>query len=144
VTDCYFNLPERIVPAPDSGGAGLVRFYSDSQGCLHWYLYLTPEGDECVVGSPARVGGSWVLRWLSDMEGSPYEEGEDEPGGEFWFCAPSFAEFVVRAWLENMAWYALHPAYADEREAAAARTPEVRAYLDHYRARGQESGVRNQ
>jgi len=35
VTDCFFNLPERVVPAPGDADAGLVRFYSDSQGCLH-------------------------------------------------------------------------------------------------------------
>jgi uncharacterized protein (TIGR02996 family) len=137
VTDCYFNLPERIVPAPESGGAGLVRFYSDSQGCLHWYLYLTPEGDECVVASGAHVGGSWVLRRLAEQSNWRYED-EDDARGEFWFCAPSFAEFVVRAWLENMAWYAVHPGYGGDREAAASRTAEVRAYLNHYRGQRSE------
>jgi uncharacterized protein (TIGR02996 family) len=139
VTDCYFNLPDRIVPAPESAAAGLVRFYSDSQGCLHWYLYLTPGGDECVVASAARLGGSWVMRQLAVRSDWRYAEDEDEgPAGGFWFCAPSFAEFLVRAWLENMAWYAVHPQYGREREAAAARTPEVRAYLDHYRGQGSE------
>ena len=142
VTDCYFNLPERIVPAPDAGSAGLVRFYSDTQGRLHWYLYLTPEGDECVVASGAHLGGSWVMRRLSEQTNWRYED-EDDPAGEFWFCAPSFAEFMVRAWLENMAWYAVHPGYCGYREAAASRTAEVRAYLDHYRSRFQGSGDRD-
>jgi uncharacterized protein (TIGR02996 family) len=146
VTDCFFNLPEQIVPAPECPEAGLVRFYSDSQGCLHWYLYLTPEGDECVVASGAHLGGSWVSRRMAEVDGHPYRDDEDdEPRGEFWFCAPSFAEFIVRIWLENMAWYSLHSRYGEEREARGAAAPEVQAYLDHYRlASGQRSPVRGQ
>ena len=138
-TDGFFNLPERIGPAPDCPEAGLIRFYSDSQGGLHWYLYLTPEGDECVVASDKYVGGSWMIREIAALGSGHYDPEEDEdveedePGGEFWFCAPSFAEFVVRSWLENMAWYSLHPEYAGPTEARGARLPEVRAYLDHYR-----------
>jgi uncharacterized protein (TIGR02996 family) len=134
VTDCFFNLPERIVPVPGNPEAGLVRFYSDSQGCLHWYLYLAPGGDECVVASPTRLGGDWALRQLSERSGWDYDD-EDEPSGEFWFCAPSFAEFVVRTWLETMAWYSLHPNYGGPVEARGAQAPEVRAYRDHYRGR---------
>jgi uncharacterized protein (TIGR02996 family) len=142
-TDCFFNLPERIAPAPECPEAGLIRFYSDSQGCLHWYLYLTPEGDECVVTSGARLGGDWVMRQMSERSNWRYDD-EDEPGGNFAFCAPSFAEFVLRTWLESMAWYSLHLQYAGPVETRGAGTPEVRAYLDHYRSRGQESGIRSQ
>jgi uncharacterized protein (TIGR02996 family) len=132
VTDCFFNLPEGVVPAPADREAGLVRFYSDSQGCLHWYLYLAPGGDECVVTSPTHLGGDWALRQMSERSGWDYDD-EDEPGGEFCFCAPSFAEFLVRTWLETMAWYSLRPQYAGPVEARGAQAPEVRAYLDHYR-----------
>jgi uncharacterized protein (TIGR02996 family) len=135
VTDCFFNLPERIVPAAGDPEAGLVRFYSDSQGCLHWYLYLAPGGDECVVTSSTHLGGDWALRQMSERSHWNYDD-EDEPGdGQFWFCAPSFAEFVVRMWLETMAWYSLHPRYARPIETRWAQAPEVRAYLDHYRTR---------
>ncbi|MBO0699134.1 MAG: hypothetical protein J2P46_12125, partial [Zavarzinella sp.] len=135
VTDCYFNLPERIVPAPECPEAGLIRFYSDSQGCLHWYLYLTPEGDECVVTSGAHLGGSWVMRQMAERSNWRYEDEEDEPGRDFAFCAPSFAEFILRTWLENMAWYSLHAQYAGPVETRGAQAPEVAAYLGHYRSR---------
>jgi uncharacterized protein (TIGR02996 family) len=131
-TDCFFNLPEQIVPAPDCPEAGLVRFYSDSQGCLQWYLYLTPEGDECVVTSSTYFGGDWVTRQMVDR-GTWRHEAEDEPGGPFWFCAPSFAEFIARSWLESMAWYSLHPEYAGPAEARGSQAAEVRDYLEHYR-----------
>jgi uncharacterized protein (TIGR02996 family) len=132
VTDCYFNLPERIVPALDCPEAGLIRFYSDSQGCLHWYLYLTPEGDECVVTSGVHLGGSWVTHRMAERSNWRYDD-EDEPARDFMFCAPSFAEFILRTWLENMAWYSLHAQYAGPIETRGSRAPEVRAYLDHYR-----------
>jgi uncharacterized protein (TIGR02996 family) len=131
-TDCFFNLPERIVPAPECPEAGLVRLYSDSQGCLHWYLYLTPEGDECVVVSGARLGGDWVMRQMSERSGWRYDD-DDEPARNFAFCAPSFAEFVVRTWLENMAWYSLHAQYAGPAETRGAQAAEVAADLGHYR-----------
>jgi uncharacterized protein (TIGR02996 family) len=131
-TDCFFNLPERVEPAPECPEAGLVRFYSDSQGCLHWYLYLTPEGDECVVTSDAHLGGDWVMRQMAERH-HWRDEVEDGKDARFWFCAPSFAEFVTRSWLENMAWYSLYPRYAGPTETRAAQAPEVRAYLGHYR-----------
>ncbi|HKB01832.1 MAG TPA: TIGR02996 domain-containing protein [Gemmataceae bacterium] len=134
VTDCSFNLPERIAPAPDCPEAGLIRFYSDSQGCLHWYLYLTPEGDESVVTSGAHLGGDWVMRQMSERSGWRYEEDEPDPREPFWFCAPSFAEFIIRTWLENMAWYSLHAQYAGPIETRGAQAPEVAAYLGHYRS----------
>src|SRR5262249_20641608 len=82
-TGCCFNLPARLLPAPGGEGGHLLRFYSDSQGCFHWYLYLVPSGSHCVVGSSTSVGG--YLDW---------PEGEDEEdGNEWYFCAPSFEAF---------------------------------------------------
>ena len=56
-----------------------------------------------------------------------------DEAGEFWFCAPSFEEFVVRTWLENIAWYSLNLDLADRNELRWPSAPEVREYLDHYR-----------
>ena len=124
VTDCFFNLPERIVPAPDCPEAGLVRLYSDSQGCLHWYLYLAPERGRVRGTSPTQLGGDWVLRQMSERSNWEYDD-DGRAGREFWFCAPSFAEFVVRTWLETMAWYSLRPQYAGPAETRGAQAPEV-------------------
>jgi uncharacterized protein (TIGR02996 family) len=116
-TDCFFNWPKRIDDGPADEDDYVVRFYSDSQGCFHWYLYLTPLGYHCVLGSPAFFGGA---------NGLPEEFDADTPWDECWFCAPSFEAFVYRMWIENEIWYALsdddHPLTAEEQ-----------AYLAHYR-----------
>ncbi len=116
-TDCFFNWPKRISESPGGEGGQLVRFYSDSQGCLHWYLYLTPRGYSCVVASGGLFGGhEWDRAGVAS----------DEPADEFWFCAPSFEEFVYRTWIENEIWFAL----SDELDPL---TPEEEAYVKHYR-----------
>jgi hypothetical protein len=126
-----FNFPERIVPASECPEAGLIRFYSDPQGTMHWYLYLTPEGDECVVASDAEVGGRWAEHGTSGQRAHRYQD--DDVGRTVSFCAPSFAEFIVRSWLEAMAWCSLNAQSDGPEMARWAQAPEVRAYLDHYR-----------
>jgi uncharacterized protein (TIGR02996 family) len=116
-TDCFFNWPQRIADSPGGEGGHLVRFYSDSQGCLHWYLYLTDKGYSCVVAS----GG-----FFGSHEGDPEGEDWDDPSGEFWFCGPSLEEFIYRTWIENEIWSAL----SDD---DGPLTPEEEAYLNHYR-----------
>jgi uncharacterized protein (TIGR02996 family) len=116
-TDCFFNWPRRIVESPGGEGGYLVRFYSDSQGCLHWYLYLTQRGYHCVVVSGGFYGGYHELKTDEDMC--------DEPSDQFWFCAPSFEAFVYRIWIENEIWYALSDDYDP-------LTAEEQAYVNHY------------
>ena len=113
-----FQLAGRPVPAPGDTDACLVRFYTE-RAAVDWHLYLTPARDSCVVASVEVVCSSQI-EYPSEI-------------GKFWFCAPSFEEFVVRTWIENVAWYALHPQDAGENERRWASAPEVRAYLDHYR-----------
>ncbi len=95
-TDCFLDLCPEPIRSPKDGGY-LVRFLSDSQACLFWYLYLTPDGsDHAVVSS-------------SDFYGAPGERGDqDKPPDptEIVFCAESFEAFVCRFWLENEIWYA--------------------------------------
>jgi uncharacterized protein (TIGR02996 family) len=118
-TDCYFDIPRRPVFGPAGDDAHLLRFYSDSQGCVHWYLYGTDDGYRCVVagdffgGHPGSFGGR------DDADG-PVD------ADSFVFVAPSLEAFVYRWWIENEIWYALcldhDPLTADEA-----------AYLRHYR-----------
>jgi uncharacterized protein (TIGR02996 family) len=115
-TDCFFNWPKRLAEAPGGEGGHLLRFYSDSQGCLHWYLYLTPRRYCCVVASGQFYGG---------REGMADFEEEDEEPAEMWFCAPSLEEFVYRTWIENEIWYALEFDHDP-------LTTEEQAYLSHY------------
>jgi hypothetical protein len=94
-TDCYLDLCSESVGSP-LGDGHLVRFLADSQGCLFWYLYLTPDGsDHAVVSSPDFYG----------TEDEQWQEGPPDPG-EIVFCAESFEAFLCRFWLENEIWYA--------------------------------------
>jgi uncharacterized protein (TIGR02996 family) len=115
-TDCYFNWPRRIAESPGGEGGYLVRFYSDSQGCLHWYLYLTARGYSCVVASPGFFG---------DDAASPAGTDLEELSDKFWFCAPSLKAFIYRMWIENEIWFAL----SDDIPLTTAQE----AYLRHYR-----------
>jgi uncharacterized protein (TIGR02996 family) len=115
-TDCFFNWPKWIAASPGDEGGHLVRFYSDSQSCCHWYLYLTTRGYSCVVSSGAFIGGH---------AGDPaYADWGDEDG-EVFFCGSSFEEFIYRTWIENESWFAL----VDHDRPL---TPEEQAYLAHY------------
>lgn len=116
-TDCYFNWPRHIVESPAGEGGYLVRFYSDSQDCLHWYLYLTCQQSPCVVVSGGFFGGYAEVAEDFDF---------DDPSDEFWFCAPTFEAFVYRYWIEDEIWFAL----SDEHRPL---TSQEEAYLRHYR-----------
>lgn len=125
-TDCYFGLPARIAPSPAGEGGSLIRFYSDSQSCLHWYVYVTGKQYHCVVVSGKFYGGDWA--WENEYGGSDVGDGGEEEQGpdELWFCAPSFEAFMYRWWIENEIWYGLsydhHPL-----------TPDEQVYVEHYR-----------
>lgn len=94
-TACFLDLAEDATDSPKGSGR-LVRFLSDQQGCVFWYLYLDREkADHCVVASP-------------DYFGSDAEEIDAEPGDpeSIAFSAESFESFVFRFWMENEFWYA--------------------------------------
>jgi hypothetical protein len=119
-TDCFFDLSSEIVASPANEGGYLIRFLSDSQGCLFWYLYLTETGEHCIVVSDKLFGSEGEL--LHDDE-------EIEDSGEesyICFCAQSFEEFIYRFWIENEVWFAL--SYDDE-----PLTQEQENYVAHYK-----------
>jgi hypothetical protein len=94
-TDCFLDVCSEPIRSP-IGGGWFVRFLADSQGCIFWYLYITPNGsDHAVVASP-------------DFYGTKAEQWEDElpDPAEIVYCAESFEAFMCRFWLENEIWYA--------------------------------------
>ncbi len=121
-TDCFLDIGSGVVASPIGGGY-LIRFLSDSQGCLFWYLYLTANGDHAVL-SP------------SDLYGSPAEEqgfysyvdGEKHLAGRkaenISFAAESFEAFICRFWIENEIWFAAY----QKRESSAAGKSYAEAY----------------
>lgn len=97
VTDCFLDLSPEVLPSPVNEGY-LVRFLADSQGCLFWYIYLTPHGkDHAVVSSPY-------------FYGSEAEQWDEEPPDhtQISFSEESFEAFMCRFWIENEIWFAAY------------------------------------
>jgi hypothetical protein len=93
-TGCYFDIPETLVPPQQPGQGYFLPFYHDSQGCLHWYLYLVKNGGHCVVATGVPIGEDLL----------PFDPPD---ANEINFCAESFEEFVYRIWIENRIWHQL-------------------------------------
>ncbi|MGO9110062.1 MAG: hypothetical protein ACLP9L_12590 [Thermoguttaceae bacterium] len=117
-TDCYLDLCPGLV-RPPVGGGYLVRFLADSQGCLFWYLYLTPDGSaHAVVCSPDLYG----------IEAELWPGMEEPDPAEIVFVEESFERFLCRFWLENEIWFA---------NWLKTPIPAVgQAYIGHYRCKG--------
>ncbi|MDT5031220.1 MAG: hypothetical protein QOC94_1391 [Actinoplanes sp.] len=82
------------VPSP-KGGGHLVRFLSDRESGLYWYLHMIDDGaDHAVVCSPYFYGSMVHGTQLADPE-------------DICFCAESFEAFLCRFWLENEIWFAV-------------------------------------
>lgn len=111
-TECYLEIPERVIESMPGTNGYLLRFMNDQQLMLLWYLYLRPDGDHgIVVGNP---------QWRDEPQGSTIE-GMYEVKEQL-LCAPDFESFIYRFWLENSVWYALSE--------GRALTPPLQAYLD--------------
>lgn len=96
-TDCYLDLDSAAVGIRDGSGR-LIRFMSDSQGCKHWHLYISPCWTQHWVVATYRYTGS---------EHAHLQDGLPHPK-DITTCAGSFEEFAYRFWLENEVWFALH------------------------------------
>jgi len=149
-TACWYHFGH---PVPAPGGEGtLFRFYSDQQSCVHWYLFLSREGDHCVAAgkepfdealdpleeeeegeeeplddASADALAARLLEAIHAPAGPPPPRAEPRPTpvSEAWFVAPSFEAFIVRCWLENELWFKL--------SAREPLGPDEAAYLAHYR-----------
>lgn len=131
-TNCYFGLSEKLVACPGSEEGFIIRFLNAAQGQIAWYLYLTAQGEHCVLA------GYPLLDLVSDPE-SPDSQSqgitEEErrmamSGKATLICALSFEEFLYRFWIENVLWYKL-VWYKDQE----LLTREERRYLSYYQAR---------
>lgn len=115
-TDCYFEYPRTLIPYPTSHGGHFLHFYSDSQHCCLWYLYIDPQQRCAVV--------------VSDDLSEPHDD-------DFWCnerghimrCAPSFESFIYRLWIEDEIWFRL--VNNDQ-----PLTPEMTEYLRFYKPDG--------
>ena len=110
-TACYWSLAPATILSPLDDGARLLRFLSDQQDVLHWYLWLGPGGEHRVLCSPIDHHHVTV----------PPERAQQA----LVEVAPSFEAFLYRFWVENLTWYEV----ARDRLADDDLTPAVRGYL---------------
>lgn len=115
VTGCWTRLGPLPTFSPVEPGAFLVRFLSDQQDCVSWYLYLRR-------GQPAFVVHSYGL----DFD----YESDDDDFGVIYRCASSFEEFAYRYWIENRIWRHLRD------PDAGPLPPSFEKYLSHYSPAG--------
>jgi hypothetical protein len=108
-TACYFDLPEKIVPAPFGLDGHVVRFLNDSQGCVIWYLHLPAHGAARVLAySPVvyanQNGDEDVVYFLEDLEGhDPSVIANAEAATRI--VSRTLPEFLFRYWLESSIWF---------------------------------------
>jgi hypothetical protein len=120
-TACTFQLGDRILPCPGSPEGYIVRFLRDQQDCVMWYLYLTRAGDHRVLAFPGN------LEAFVDAAAQGHDEDMPAVVRAIRVCAPSFAAFIYRFWLENTIWFKLS---GDDTRPL---TEVERRYVEHYR-----------
>ena len=105
-TACYLDPGQRVVETTGMIAGHLMHFLSDLQSFMHWYLHLAGGGWAAVLTSP-----NLYCYCIDDPEWPGYpsvaHEQIDLRGLEFFYCAPSFSEFLYRFWIENEIWFAL-------------------------------------
>jgi hypothetical protein len=95
-TDCYFCLPEAVIPNCGDEGGHFVHFLSDSQNCYEWYLFVDSSKRHCVVAS------------YEDLSQTASPDGLSEKNHQdIVYCGSSFEEFLFRLWIENEIWFRL-------------------------------------
>jgi hypothetical protein len=99
-TACYFDLPEKIVPAPLGLDGHIIRFLNDQQTCVLWYLYLPAQGDPFVLASYP-VESAFFLEELNAEDPRATAEATDATR----VVARTFTEFLYRYWIENTIWF---------------------------------------
>jgi len=118
-TACYFELYDQVIPCPVNKDNFVIRFLNDQQSIFTWYLYLTPNGEHCVIVSRSYFD-------LLDINNQEFTN-EDylEAVQHAFICGKSFEEFLYRFWLENSIWFVLT-------ESHRLLTEIERRYLRHY------------
>lgn len=128
-TDCYVDLSTAIVIRIGDETGYVIRFITDRQGVLSWFLYLTAEGKQWIL-----VGEPWLDDIDTSVETENTQEGQTRGQNKrrieeiLKVCAFSFEAFLYRFWLENILWYKL---MSDKVQQAL--TEEEEHYLQYYR-----------
>lgn len=132
-TCCWTSLSAPLA-SPLEPEARMVRFFRDQQDCVHWYLYLRPNGESFVVHSYRDLEYEADVRTSGNVDDlEQLAELDDDPDYEIFWCAPTVESFAYRFWTENSLWFAIHDSQPMKDISAAQR-----AYLNHYPSPPQE------
>ncbi len=122
-TDCHFELSPSWIKLPSLPQDRYVRFMSDSQYCVSWYLRVHADRAASVVACGCL--GTDDIEFESPLiEDAPFDE---QPNVELHILqslvtvAHSFPEFIYRVWIEGLIWFRVHqemPFTPSEREYA--------------------------
>ncbi|MFC1610133.1 hypothetical protein ACFL6C_04195 [Myxococcota bacterium] len=101
-----FGIPKvGIVAIPDREGEYLLRFYSDSQSCWHWYIYWDVHGRTCVVGTPFDFTAGYSYAKYNETA----ELDGNNPVGGAWDALEEYDDdlenFLFRLWVGQEAWF---------------------------------------
>ncbi|QDT10976.1 hypothetical protein [Planctomycetes bacterium K23_9] len=123
-TGCHFTLPDRPIHDLCQPGAYFVRFLDDSQDCVHWYLYVEPDGQ-------SSIAAAWGYdHWMETDLGVDIEDDQiteiEYASTDLASCASSIDEFLRRYWIENEIHFRL---VTDD----WTLTPEMNDYVNHYK-----------
>ena len=79
-----FSFREKIVPFPEQKGLFLLTFIIENQGCCYWYILLDKQGNHCILYN----NHPWDTQ--------PSDILPDDGPFEYYICADSFEDFIVR------------------------------------------------
>jgi hypothetical protein len=86
-TGCWWSLDEDSVQSLPASGSGAIRFLTDQQGALFWYVLLDGTPDPPII--------------VSHQDFSDDETWEPSPVDHVYACAPSLEAFLYRSWMED-------------------------------------------
>lgn len=95
-TDCYWKLGDFIGVIAADQVYYTLRFMSDSQGCLFWYICFDQSGNHFIMASPKLYGHKNQEEHNQELENSEPLIG--------YYCAHSFKEFIYRYDIEQRIW----------------------------------------
>lgn len=122
-TACTFGLSPDLMRYPGAQGGSIVRFLTDQQDVLIWYLHLAADGTDRVLVTPIpmeEMVGKANNGTLTEDERQAIQQNT-------WVCGDSFASFIYRWWLENMIWFKV-----SESNDESTLTEDERAYCNYY------------
>ena len=100
-TGCNFELADQgLSPDPFGLGGCIVRFLSDQQDCVTWYLLARPSAPAVVLAS-SETPDARFLENLDPANAAGVAAAMEQTSVAAW----SFPEFLYRFWIEGALWF---------------------------------------